>query len=76
VPDANTSVGQENLENTVIPKSPECVTIPEIEKSPDKLLNLLNDNEENWSEERTVAISQADESMNTVSENLEDDVSA
>ncbi|MCI95346.1 hypothetical protein A2U01_0116644, partial [Trifolium medium] len=56
----------------VIPESPERVTIPETEKSPDK---LLTDNEENWSEERTVANSQANESMNTISENLEDDVS-
>ncbi|MCI56875.1 envelope-like protein, partial [Trifolium medium] len=33
VPDVDTSVGQENLENTVISESPKHVTIPETDKS-------------------------------------------
>ncbi|MCI06580.1 envelope-like protein, partial [Trifolium medium] len=70
VPNVDTSVGQENLENTVIPESPKLVTIPETEKSPDNLMTG------NVSDDNTVINSQSYESMKTVSAHLDDDMSA
>ncbi|MCI83090.1 hypothetical protein A2U01_0104365, partial [Trifolium medium] len=42
VPDATTSVAQDNLENAAVPETPEDVPIYENEKSPDR---LVTDNE-------------------------------
>ncbi|MCI46516.1 hypothetical protein A2U01_0067756, partial [Trifolium medium] len=50
-PDVDTFVAQENVQDTTIPQTPEDVTIPDNEKSPDK---LMTDNEENWSDDHTV----------------------
>ncbi|MCH81159.1 envelope-like protein [Trifolium medium] len=68
VPDAMASVGQENLENAVIPESLENVTIPE-KSTETTMTNNVSDN-------NIAVISQSDESLKTVSEHLEDDESA
>ncbi|MCI81008.1 hypothetical protein A2U01_0102280, partial [Trifolium medium] len=58
VPDATTSVMQENLGSATVPETPEDVSITGNDKSPDR---LLTDNEENWSEDHTVVNSHSDE---------------
>ncbi|MCH90078.1 envelope-like protein, partial [Trifolium medium] len=73
VPDVDTSLAQENMEDKTIPETPEHVTTSENVKSPDK---LMTGNVENLSEEHTVVNSQSYESMKIVSSNNEDDLFA
>ncbi|MCI59270.1 hypothetical protein A2U01_0080525, partial [Trifolium medium] len=63
------SAGQGTLKNSVVPNSPENVTIPEKEKSTEQVLTG------NVSDDNTVVISQSAESFKTVSEHLEESMS-
>ncbi|MCI56754.1 hypothetical protein A2U01_0078005, partial [Trifolium medium] len=64
------SAREEGLENTGIPDSPENVTVTEKEK--DTETPVTGD----ASDDDTIVLSQSDESLKTVSENVEKDVSA
>ncbi|MCI03309.1 hypothetical protein A2U01_0024346, partial [Trifolium medium] len=68
VADVDTSVVHENVQDQTIPETPEKEAVPEKEKSPDNLVagNIFGN---------TVVNSQSDESMKTVSANIEDSVS-
>ncbi|MCI46987.1 hypothetical protein A2U01_0068228, partial [Trifolium medium] len=54
----------------VVPDTPEHAVTPEEEKSPNQVMT------DNISDDNTVVLSQSDESLKTVSENVEKDVSA